>query len=145
MPDISQITTYQAAMIQSIAHRQLGTMKNKILKDKGLSMMQWVVLGYVHDSGEEGTRISEIAEALGTTLAFITSNVNILESKNFVTKVKHEHDSRARLVSFRPEQEQQFQKIELEVRDELRKTIYSKVSREELNNYVNTLYKFADK
>ena len=44
-----------------------------------------------------------------------------------------------------PEQEQQFQKIELEVRDELRKTIYSKVSREELNNYVNTLYKFADK
>ena len=85
MPDISQITTYQAAMIQSIAHRQLGTMKNKILKDKGLSMMQWVVLGYVHDSGEEGTRISEIAEALGTTLAFITSNVNILETRNFVT------------------------------------------------------------
>jgi len=141
--DASTITTYKAGMLQAQAHRSLNVMKNNILKPYGISIMQWVVLGAVYDAGSAGIRTSDLAQKLSTTLAFITNTVNLLEAKEFVYKTANTEDSRSKLIKFELKRSEMFLQIEQEVRKRLRETVYSKITREELNTYLSVITKFA--
>ena len=143
MFELSTITTYQAGVYQSRAYRQLKVLKNRILEPHGLSMMQWSVLGFIHDAGPTGVRITALAKSLDTTQAFITNTVNALEAKGLVVRTVDAHDKRASAVTLKPEHKQLVQKIEAAVRAELRKDLYSRVTPEELKTYVNVLIKFS--
>lgn len=144
MLDISKITTYRASVFQAQAYRALKSLTNQILKKHGLTMMQWSVLGFVYDAGKAGVRTSDLAKALATTHAFITHNVNSLEDKGFIKRIDHASDGRTKLVILVPKHKKLVQKIEADVRAELRKSLYNKVSREELSAYVTVIAKFAD-
>jgi len=143
MIDAGTITTYQASTMQSQAHRSLNMMKNQILKPYGLTIMQWVVLGNIYDSGKDGIRTSDLARELSTTLAFVTGTVNLLEAKGFVYRRRSLTDNRSSNIIFEPHHEKQFSKIESDLRQQLRKTIYSKIARDELNTYLTVLHKFS--
>ncbi len=144
MLDISKITTYQAGVFQAQAYRALKNLTNKILKKHRLTMMQWSVLGFVCDAGKAGVRTSDLAKALATTHAFITHNVNSLEDKGFVQRKDHSTDGRTKLVVLASKQKKLVDKIEADVRNELRKNLYSNITREELTAYVTVIAKFAN-
>jgi DNA-binding MarR family transcriptional regulator len=145
MFELSHLTTYQAGAFQSRAYRELKLIMHRILKPHGLTMMQWSVLGFVADAGKKGVRITTLAESLDSTQAFITNTVNTLEYKGFVERSVDKTDSRARKVALAAGKNKLVQKIELEVRAEMRKDIYSKVTPEQLQTYVYVLTKFANK
>ncbi len=144
MIDISKIPTYRAGELQARAYRALKVMKNAVLKKHGLTMMEWLVLGFIYDGKSAGVRITELAKTIDTTQAFITNTVNALQAKGFVTRVAHSSDSRSKMVLIEPKSVQHVEKIEAEVRAELRTKLYSKITRDELQTYITVLAKFSE-
>ena len=144
MFDISKIPTYQANVYQSRANRTFKRLKNKILRKYGLSLTQWTVLGFIYEGGREGVRTSDLAASLNTSQAFITNAVNGLEDKGLVRRTDHSTDARAKMVMLAPGQRTFVKKIESSLRKELRETVYSKISRKDLNTYVKVLKEFAE-
>jgi DNA-binding MarR family transcriptional regulator len=142
---LSQLTTYQAGILHAQSYRQLKRIKNEILGKHGLTMMQWAILGMIHDAGTRGTRMTELAQALDTTNAYVTTTINLLEAKGFVSRLTDEKDTRSKYVSLVPSRRKKIAEIEADVREELRKTLYGKVSRDELETFVRVLAKFAQK
>lgn len=143
MFELGNVTTYQAAVYQARAHRYLKDVQNKILKNHGLTMMQWVVLGLVHDAGKSGIRVSDLAAALDTTQAFITGIVNSLDAKGYISRVQSTSDNRSRLVVLVPKYKRTVRKIETNVRTAMQAKMYDKATPEELQIYLSVLEKFA--
>lgn len=144
MIELKDLTTYQAGVYQARAFRALKHMKNHILEPYDMTMMQWLVLGLIIDSGDNGIRTTRLAEQLDTTQAFITNTVNALETKKMIRRERDSQDSRAHCVVFNQEKNELVIQIEEKMRKELRNTIYKKVTPEELRIYMNVLAKFAD-
>lgn len=140
---IANITTYQSGVIQSKTYRALNAYFAQCLKTHGLTTMQWFIIGTVYDAGEDGVRMSELASTLGSTLPTLTEATALLESKGWLLKNNHHTDGRTRMLTINPEKRETCMAIEQDLRVQLRKNIYSKVSQAELTAYVNVLYKLA--
>lgn len=141
--DLRKLSTYQAGIMQSSAHRALGVFVTRLLQPHGLTMMQWFVLGLIHDAGKTGMRMTTLAEQLNTTMAFVTNHINRLESMGLVTRTVDAIDTRARIVKLEPAARKKVEKIETELRAGMREGVYSLVSTEELLTYLKVLSKFA--
>ncbi|MDB5176611.1 MAG: Transcriptional regulator, MarR family [Candidatus Saccharibacteria bacterium] len=143
--DISQITTYQSGVMQSTAHRILTRIKTEYLSQYGLTSTQWFVIGYAYDAGSTGIRLNDLMKVLDTTMPFITTIVNLLESKDILQKVSDTSDSRVKIARLNPTYRSTVEEIESGLREELRVKLYREdsISREELATYISVLYKIA--
>jgi DNA-binding MarR family transcriptional regulator len=137
--NVSELTTYQALVYQSKANRSVKAQFEKILRDYNLTMMQWSVLGFIKEAGKQGVRISDLAETMDTSLAFITNSVNALEAKGVVFRVGHEHDNRAKIVRIAPAFSKKIAGVEQRLRAELRSWLDNRLTTEEIESYVNAL------
>lgn len=141
--NIADITTYQSGVAQTSAHRVIKHHTSHLLKDYGLTSMQWFTIGTVLDAGNEGIRISDLAKKLDTTLAYMTNTVNLLESRAILCKKAHQFDARTKLVSINPRYKKTCYKIEQALRERLRAVLYQNISRQELTVYIQVLYKLS--
>lgn len=141
--NIANITTYQSGVAQSSAFRVVKHHTAHLLKDFGLSSMQWFIIGTVLDSGSEGIRVSDLAKKLDTTLAYMTNSINLLESREILNKKAHQYDARTKLVSVNPKYKKTCLKIEEALRERLREVLYQNITREELTTYIRVLYKLS--
>jgi DNA-binding MarR family transcriptional regulator len=143
--DISQITTYQSGAMQSTAHRILTRIKTEYLSQYGLTPTQWFVIGYSYDAGTAGIRLNDLMKILDTTMPFITTVVNLLESKGILQKISDTGDSRVKIARLNPNYQTTVEEIEAGLREELRLRLYHEdhISREELATYITVLYKIA--
>ncbi len=141
---LREITTYQAGIAQAAAHRTLQKYCDQILKPYGITKMQWLIIGTVHDSGSKGIRISNLAQMLGTTMPYMTTSVNLLELKNILTRSDNKQDSRSKLVTVADNFAAQCDEIEATLRDSLRKTIYSDIDSEEFRVYMKVLFQLRE-
>ena len=139
----SDLTTYQAVVLQSRAHRAIKTQLTQLLKRHGITMMQWSILGLVADAGENGMRISDLAHALDTSLAFITTSVNVLEAKGFVVRAGHAHDNRAKLVRLSEQFAPQVAEIEQDIAAQQQAGLYDGIDSKDLAVYLRVLRQFA--
>ena len=142
--DIGSLTTYRAGAAQAAMHRMVQKMTDDILRPFGVTKMQWMIIGAVMDAGKAGVRISDIADTLGTTIAYLTNSINILESRNILERRDNLEDSRSKLVSVVPSYLDTCKLIETTMRKELRKSIYSKVDREEFITYWKVLFQLIE-
>lgn len=140
---LTDTTTYQTTLTQARAHRALKTKLSYFLRPHNLTMMQWVIVGSLHDTGDTGMRVSDLAQRLDTSLAFVTTTLNVLEAKGIVSRSHHAQDNRAKIVrlteAFRP----QIDSIEKEVSKKLREWLVPSIGREELEAYMGVLDKIA--
>ena len=140
---LSEITTYQAGAAQATMHRLLQKYCDEILKPFGITKMQWLIIGNVLDGSKAGVRISDIARNLGTTIPYMTTSINLLESKGFLTRTDNSNDSRSKLITVTPTFAKQCPEIEATLRAGLRKTIYSQVAQDEFAVYMKVLYELT--
>jgi DNA-binding MarR family transcriptional regulator len=138
--DLTRVTTYQAGVAQSAMHRLLQKECDEYLKEFGITKMHWLIIGTVLDAGKDGMRFTDIAEKLQTGLPYLTTTVNLLESKGILDRTTHEEDSRAKVVKINPSFEPKCADIEKSLRERLRESIYSKVSQEDFLTYMRVLY-----
>lgn len=143
--DISRISTYESGVMQSTAHRILGRVNSDYLSQYGLTPTQWFIIGFAYDAGATGVRLNQLKEILDTTMPFITTTVNLLESKGILQKISHTDDSRVKIAKLNPLYIKTVKEIEAGLREELRTKLYGQdnISREELSAYIKVLYKIA--
>lgn len=142
--ELAKVTTYQAGVMQAASHRTLQRHCDEILKDYGITKMQWLIIGTVLDSGEDCIRITDLAEKLGTNLSYMTNTINLLETKNILLRKVHGTDSRAKLVCVEPAFREKCQEIEETLRTGLRNSIYANISPDEFRVYMKVMYQLAD-
>ncbi len=143
--DLSRITTYQAGAAQASMHRLLQKQCDEILKPYGITKMQWLIIGHVLDAGKQGIRISDLAEKLSTTIAYLTTSINLLESRGTLIREDNASDSRSKLITVRPSFISECEKIEKTLRDGLRRSIYANVDQDEFLIYMKVLYQLNQK
>ncbi len=141
---LSELKTYEVGVIQSAAMRAVRKKKDEYLQPYGLTGMQWVIIGTILEAGRKGTRITDMAKMLDVTMAFLTNSVNLLESKGIIERIENVNDSRSRMVRVTEGHIHICEKIEDELRQALRESIYSKLTPLELHTYIRVLYKFAE-
>jgi DNA-binding MarR family transcriptional regulator len=139
----SQFTTYQVGALESASHRSLRQYKDKLLKPYGLTGMEWYVIGAVADSGDAGIRTTDLATLLGTTLGFLTKTLRLLEAKEIVFRKANADDARSSYLTLNGDYQKVVLEIEGMLRARLRESIYSLVSKEELETYIRVLEKFS--
>jgi DNA-binding MarR family transcriptional regulator len=139
----SELTTYQAVVLQSRAHRAIKVHLTQLLKSNGMTMMQWSIIGLVADSGKGGMRISDLAHALDTSLAFITTSVNVLEAKGLVYRVGHASDNRAKLVRLSEAFAPKIASIEAELKEKQGYQLYAGITERDLNTHFKVLQRIA--
>ncbi|CAN5187760.1 hypothetical protein BH11PAT4_BH11PAT4_5280 [soil metagenome] len=141
--DIHRVTTYQAGVAQSAMHRLIQKECDEYLKEFGITKMHWLIIGTVLDAGEDGMRITDIAEKLQTGLPYLTTTVNLLESKGILERSTDGNDSRAKSVKINSTFKPKCVGIEKTLRERLRKSIYSKVGTSDFITYMEVLYKLS--
>ena len=142
--NISNITTYQAGVAQAATHRSLQKLCDDILKPFGISKMQWLIIGTVLDTGKKGIRVTHLAEKLGTTLPYLTTAINLLESKAILVRKDNNSDNRSKLVSINKAFVPLCVEIEATLRQALRDSIYAEIDPAEFRTYMKVLYQLSD-
>lgn len=137
--DLSEITTYQAGVMQASSHRLLRKHCDEILKPYGISKMQWLIIGTVFDAGPAGVRLTDLAKILDTTLSYLTSTINLLVSKGMLVRLENEADSRSKFVCIDSDFAPICHKIERTLRHALRKSIYARIDPAEFRIYMKVL------
>lgn len=136
--------TYRMAVTQSRANRAFKAKLSQLLKQHNVTMMQWTIIGLVGDAKKDGLRISDLAAALDTSMAFITTTVNMLEAKGIVEKTSHDRDSRAKIVrlsnSFRPK----VGAIETDLSGHVQQWLGEKATPKDLATYFSVLKALAE-
>jgi len=142
--NLSKISTYQAGVIQSQAHRILKKEISNYLSPYGLTMMEWFALGLIKDSEQTGLRMTELASELQTTLPYTTNLINSLMNKGFITRNSVKSDSRVKHLKLSPGINKKCEKIESSLRENMRSLIYSKIQPADLKTYIKVLYLIAN-
>lgn len=139
----TDLTTYQAVVLQSRAHRAIKTNLSQALRAHGITMMQWSIVGLVADAGKEGARISDLAHALDTSLAFVTTSINVLEAKGYVSRTGHILDNRSKVVRLSEDFAPKVAIIESDLYKQLNERLYAGIKQRDLDAYLKTLQKIA--
>jgi len=126
--------------MQAHVDRLLQRTCDDILRPYGITKVQWFIVGAALDAGERGIRITDLASLLGTTLAFLTTSVNVLALKNILTRIENKSDNRSKFITVDPHFKPQCAKIEAALRDGLRASIYAHVGVEDFHTYMKVLY-----
>ncbi len=140
---LSDTTTYQTTLLQARAHRALKTKLSYFLRPHNLTMMQWAIVGSLYSAGTTGMRVSDLAQQLNTSLAFVTTTLNVLEAKGIVKRDHHAQDNRAKVVSLTEQFKPSVEAIEKEVAVKMRDWLMPSIGREDLETYVNVIDKIA--
>lgn len=137
--ELSDLTTYQAGIIQASMNRKLQKVTDAILSQYGLTKMQWFIIGTVLDAQQTGIRLSELSEKLGTTMSYLTTAINLLEARGILERKGHVDDTRSKLIVVTERHLPMCRQIEATLRNGLRKSIYSKIDPTEFRTYIEVM------
>lgn len=140
---LQDLKTYHVGIIESAAHRALRQHKDTLLRNYGITGIEWYIIGTIADAGKHGIRITELSRILGTTMGFMTKTMKLLEAKRIVIRKANAHDARSSYFVLSGGYNKTYLEIEHELRTKLRKSIYSLVTPEELTIYIQVLDKFS--
>ncbi len=138
------LTTYQAGAVQAYLNRKLQKFCDDILRPYGITKTHWLVIGTILDNQDKGIRLSELAEKLGTTMAYLTTTINLLESRGMLERKSDNDDTRSKQITVAEGFIATCDEIEKTLREGLKKTIYAKVDPAEFRTYLKVMNELAD-
>ncbi len=142
--ELSVATTYQAGIAQATMHRKLQKFCDDVLEPYGITKVQWLIVGTVFDHKSTGIRISDLTKILGTNMPYMTNTVNTLEDKNILKRVENSMDNRSVFITVSPSFLPKCKKIEVMLRDALRRKVYLNISYDDFRVYMKVLYQLAN-
>lgn len=142
--NLTNMTTYQAGLLQARSYRRLKRFMAEQLAPYDLTMMQWSLLGHIRDYGQEGVRTGALAGVFGTQTSLMTNMVNRLENRGLVYRTADPDDSRARKVRVTSEGAQFVNEVEQQLRTAMREWL-GDVNRKHLYRYIQVMQTIADK
>lgn len=140
----TDMTTYHNTLTQARAHRIIKTKLSYFLRPHNLTMMQWAIVGSLYKAGDTGMRVSDLANQLDTSLAFVTTTLNVLEAKKIVERASHAQDNRAKVVHLTAEFRPKVEVIEKEVAEKMSDWLVPTLGREQVDDYLIAIHKIAN-
>lgn len=140
----TDMTTYHNTLTQARAHRIIKTKLSYFLRPHNLTMMQWAIVGSLYKAGDTGMRVSDLASQLDTSLAFVTTTLNVLEAKNIVERASHAQDNRAKVVHLTAEFRPKVETIEQEIAEKMSDWLVPTLGRDQVDNYLMAIHKIAN-
>lgn len=140
----TDLTTYHNTLTQARAHRIIKTKLSYFLRPHNLTMMQWAIVGSLYKAGDTGMRVSDLANQLDTSLAFVTTTLNVLEAKGIVERASHAQDNRAKVVHLTNDFTPKVAIIEKEVATKLSEWLMPVLGRDQLDTYLVVIHKIAN-
>lgn len=140
--ELRDLTTYQACILQARAYRTLKDFVAKQLEDYDVTMMEWVLLGVVHEAGAKGVSPSMLSAQLDVSLPMITRMLNKLDAADYISRRTVPKDKRQQIVVATAKGRQLAQAIEWQVRGAMREWLKD-VKREDLEGYVRLMTQLA--
>ena len=137
------LSTYQAGVTQAYLNRKLQKLCDDILRPYGITKTQWLVVGTILDSQVKGIRLSDLADKLGTTMSYLTTTINLLESRGILERTNDRDDTRSKQITVAEDFVDTCAEIETTLRDSLRKTFYAKVDPDEFKVYISVMNELA--
>jgi MarR family transcriptional regulator for hemolysin len=136
------MTTYQKALLQMVAYRNIRASVQEVLDDYNLNTTQWIILGLVHDHPQR-FRITDIASSLQVEGTLITNLTHRLVEAGYLKTTVSSADSRARLLALTPAGKTLVAKLEPELATHLKK-LETDLPSTDLAGYFDTLQSFID-
>lgn len=128
---------HMAGVLQTKAYRILQARVNECLARHGLNHGQWVMLGIVADNAE-GIRLNTTADIIGVKAPLVTAMAHELIALKYITRLTHEHDRRAKLLTATDEGRAVLVRVR-RCLDELFEVLLNKITSKELETYQKVL------
>ena len=111
------------------------------LQRHGLSMMEWALLGYIHDS-EGGARTGRLAKLFDVEASLLTNMINNLETRGFVDRHDDPTDRRAKRIVLTAKSRRLVDTVENQLHDEMERWLQG-IDRIKYGTYLEVLNALA--
>jgi MarR family transcriptional regulator for hemolysin len=130
-------TTYSTAVLQVITYKKLQTKINAVLKQYGLNMTQWIILGRLKEK-QGGLRTTDLARFMHVEVPLVTMVSQPLMGRGLIDSSKISHDKRAKLLRITDRASELMDTVETRLQKQLQ-DVMGNVSSQELSTYFKVL------
>jgi MarR family transcriptional regulator for hemolysin len=135
--DKAPISSYGAAALQVITYKKLQTKINSVLKQYGLNMTQWIILGRLREN-DKGLRTTDLARFIHVEVPLITMVSQPLMGRGLINTSQSANDKRAKLLKITDRANDLMEDVENRMQKQIQE-IMKGVSTQELNTYFKVL------
>lgn len=132
------MNAHQTMILKASAYRLTKEHIGKALKPFGLTMLQWVTLGLVHDAGSQGVSPTQLARELHVSQAYVSGLLTHLHAKQLIENKTNNKDARSHTVAVTSHGKDMVIKAERKVREQLKNWL-APISKEDIAVYMKVL------
>lgn len=132
-----QLSTYATTALQVITYKKLQSKVNGVLKQYGLNMTQWMILGRLREK-KAGLRTTDLARFMHVEVPLITMVSQPLMGRGLIDSSKAVHDKRAKLLKLTDVAQELMDSVEQRMQQQF-KDIMKDISSQERNTYFKVL------
>lgn len=136
-------SSYSVMLAKMRAFRATKDVISKSLHDFDITIMQWLLLGYV-EKNSDGTTAGAIAEELNITLPLVTRLTTSLSSKDLICIVPLIKDKRTKIITITEDGRKLLQLSDPIVKQALKDWL-APIPREEVRTYISVMLQVAYK
>lgn len=136
-PQKEQLSTYAAAVLQVITYKKMQTRINAVLKQYGLNMTQWIILGRLREK-QAGLRTTDLARFIHVEVPLITMVSQPLQGRGLIDSSKAINDKRAKLLKLTDRATELMDAVDAKLQQQLQ-DIMGDIPKQELNTYFKVM------
>ena len=133
---------YDLCLLHARSDRVLRGIIASKLEKLNITMMEWLLLGVVHNGSPKGVSMSDIAQSLHVTLPQVTALVNKLLPPKLVKQKSANSDRRSRLVSLTSKGELVLDEAQNLI-ESAHKDLFNGLESNDIDGYTKTLTKIS--
>lgn len=131
------MSTYGAAVLQVVTYKKLQNKINGVLKQYGLNMTQWIILGRLRENSK-GLRTTDLARFIHVEVPLITMVSQPLMGRGLIDTAQAANDKRAKLLRITDRANELMEDVENRLQKQIQ-DIMKGISAQELNTYFKVL------
>lgn len=128
---------YATAALQVITYKKLQSRINAVLKQYGLNMTQWIIMGRLREK-DAGLRTTDLARFINVEVPLITMVSQPLLGRGLIDSSKAANDKRAKLLKLTDRANELMDTVENRLQQQLQGALQG-ISSQELNTYFKVL------
>lgn len=131
------MSTYTTAALQVITYKKIQNKINSVLKQYGLNMTQWIILGRLREK-DAGLRTTDLARFMHVEVPLVTMVSQPLMGRGLIDSSKAINDKRAKLLKLTGAAQELMDTVEGRLQQQFQDLIRD-IPRQELNTYFKVL------
>jgi DNA-binding MarR family transcriptional regulator len=131
------MSSYKTAALQVITYKKLQNRINVVLKQYGLNMTQWIILGRLREK-DTGQRTTDLARYMHVEVPLVTMVSQPLLGRGLIDTTKAVNDKRAKLLKLTGAAQELMDTVEGRLQTQFQELIRD-IPRQELNTYFKVL------